>query len=80
MAPGNFESLFGLGLVILITTHFIINVGMNIGLLPITGLNLPFISYGGTNMLTIFASLGMLMGMRRFGAQTIRGDTTMEVN
>jgi len=80
LAPGNFESLFGLGLVILITTHFIINVGMNIGLLPITGLNLPFISYGGTNMLTIFASLGMLMGMRRFGAQAIRGDTTMEVN
>ncbi len=80
LAPSNFESLFGLGLVILITTHFVINVGMNIGLLPITGLNLPFMSYGGTNMLTIYAGLGMLMGMRRFGSQTIREDTTLEVN
>lgn len=80
LAPSNFESLFGLGLVIFIMTHFFVNVGMNIGLLPITGINLPFMSYGGTNILTLYAGLGMLMGMHRFGAQTIRGDTTMEVN
>ncbi len=39
---------------------------MNIGLLPVTGTTLPFVSYGGTHLLTEFASLGILMGMRRY--------------
>jgi cell division protein FtsW (lipid II flippase) len=39
---------------------------MNIGLLPVTGVPLPFMSYGGSNLLTVFAGLGILMGMRRY--------------
>lgn len=62
----NFEILFGSGLAILIIVHFIINVGMNIQLLPVTGTTLPFLSYGGTHLLTEFAGLGILMGMRRY--------------
>ncbi len=62
----NFEILYGLGLAILIMSHFLIHVGMNIGLLPVTGITLPFMSYGGTNLLTLFAGLGILMGMRRY--------------
>jgi rod shape determining protein RodA len=62
----NFEILFGSGLAILIMSHFFINVGMNIGLLPVTGITLPFMSYGGSHMLTEFIGLGMLMGMRRY--------------
>ena len=62
----NFEILYGLGLAILIMSHFIIHVGMNIGLLPVTGITLPFMSYGGTHTLTLFAGLGILMGMRRY--------------
>jgi len=62
----NFEVLFGLGLSILFMSHFFVHVGMNIGLLPITGLTLPFMSYGGTNLLFSFAGLGILMGMRRY--------------
>lgn len=62
----NFEMLFGLGLVILFTSHFLVNVGMNIGLLPVTGITLPFMSYGGTHLLTEFAGLGILMGMSRY--------------
>ncbi len=62
----NFEILFGLGLAILIMSHFLVHVGMNIGLLPVTGITLPFMSYGGTNMVTLFAGLGILMGMRRY--------------
>jgi len=62
----NFEILFGLGLVILLASHFTVNVGMNIGLLPVTGLTLPFLSYGGTHLLTEFIGLGILMGMRRY--------------
>lgn len=69
VGQSNFETLFGLGLAILIMAHFIVNVGMNIGLLPITGVNLSFMSYGGTHMFVIYAGLGMLMGMRRYSRQ-----------
>ena len=62
----NFEILFGSGIAILIIVHFIINVGMNIQLLPVTGTTLPFLSYGGTHLLTEFTGLGILMGMRRY--------------
>lgn len=64
---GNFEILFGVGLCILFLVHFIIHVGMNIGLLPVTGNTLPFMSYGGSHLLAEFTGLGILMGMRRGG-------------
>ncbi|MES2088273.1 MAG: rod shape-determining protein RodA [Patescibacteria group bacterium] len=62
----NFETLFGLGLAIFFMSHFFINVGMNIGLLPVTGITLPFMSYGGTHLITEFIGLGVLMGMSRY--------------
>ncbi len=63
---GNFEILFGAGLAILLLVHTIIHVGMNIGLLPVTGNTLPFMSYGGSHLLTEFLGLGILMGMRKY--------------
>lgn len=63
---GNFEILFGLGLAIYLMAHFVVHVGINIGLLPVTGLTIPFMSYGGTHVLTEFLGLGILMGMRRY--------------
>ncbi len=62
----NFERLFGIGMAIFIVIQSAIHIGMNIGLLPITGIPLPFMSYGGSSLLTIFAGLGILMGMRRY--------------
>jgi rod shape determining protein RodA len=38
---------------------------MNIGLLPVTGVTLPFLSYGGSHLIVEFLSLGMVVGMRR---------------
>jgi len=66
LGASNFEMLFGLGLAIYFTSHFIVHIGMNIGLLPITGTTLPFMSYGGSHLLAEFLGLGILMGMRRY--------------
>jgi rod shape determining protein RodA len=63
----NFEILFGCGIAIMLFSHFLVNVGMNIGIMPVTGITFPFMSYGGTNLLTCFTGLGILMGMRRYG-------------
>ncbi|MBP9763157.1 MAG: rod shape-determining protein RodA [Candidatus Pacebacteria bacterium] len=62
----NFETLFGIGLAVLFMSHFIVHVGMNIGLLPVTGLTIPFMSYGGSHLVVTFAGLGILMSMRRY--------------
>ncbi len=62
---GNFEILYGIGLSILFMSHFVINVGMNMGLLPVTGITLPFVSYGGSHLVTAFFALGILQSQRR---------------
>ena len=67
----NFERFFGIGLAIFLMVHFFFHTGMNLGLLPVTGLNMPFMSYGGTHMVTVFAGLGVLMGMRAYSSTAV---------
>lgn len=62
----NFERLFATGVAILITSHFFVHIGMNIGLLPVTGTTVPFLSYGGTHLVTEFVGIGMVLAMRRY--------------
>lgn len=71
-ASSNFETLFALGTAILILSHFLINVGMNIGVMPVTGITLPFMSYGGSHIIFEMTLLGMLMGMRKYSLATHR--------
>ena len=69
----NFEILFGTGLTILFIIHTTIHIGTNVGLLPVTGNTIPFMSYGGSHLLTEFLGLGILMGMKR-SARTVHPD------
>jgi rod shape determining protein RodA len=62
----NFERLFAAGVSILFIAHFFVHIGMNIGLLPVTGTTVPFLSYGGSHLLTEFLAVGMVMGMSRY--------------
>ncbi len=68
----NFETLYAIGLSIFIMTHMIINIGMNIGIMPVTGIPVPFMSYGGSHLLTEFLGLGILMGMAKYSRATHR--------
>ena len=78
LGRSNFESLYGIGTAIFLTAHFFVNIGMNIGVMPITGATLPFLSYGGSHMLTVYAALGILMGMRRYSRYTHPDDAETE--
>jgi rod shape determining protein RodA len=62
----NFERLFASGVAILFVAHFFIHIGMNIGLLPVTGTTIPFLSYGGSHLITEFVAVGMVLGMSRY--------------
>ena len=62
----NFERLFASGVAILFVSHFFIHVGINIGLLPVTGTTIPFLSYGGSHLITELVAIGMVMGMSRY--------------
>ncbi len=78
-APDNFASLFAVGIAIYFFSQFIVHAGMNMGLLPITGTTLPLMSYGGSHLLTEFAALGMLMGMRRNARSVVRARDNAEL-
>ncbi len=65
----NFERLFAVGVAILFTSHFFVHIGMNIGLLPVTGTTVPFLSYGGSHLLTEFLGVGMVIAMARYTKQ-----------
>ena len=68
----NFETLYAMGLAIFFMVHLTINIGMNIGVMPVTGIPVPFMSYGGSHLLTEFIGLGILMGMIKYSRATHR--------
>jgi rod shape determining protein RodA len=74
----NFERLFAVGVCILFIAHFFVHIGMNIGLLPVTGTTVPFLSYGGSHLLTEFLAIGMVMGMRRYAPVRYQASTALE--
>ncbi|MFH1769686.1 MAG: FtsW/RodA/SpoVE family cell cycle protein [Parcubacteria group bacterium] len=63
-ANNNFAKLYGLGLMMIIFIHIIINVGMNLGVMPITGIPLPFLSYGGSHLITLMIGLGLIQSIK----------------
>lgn len=62
----NFETLFAFGVLFYFLAHFTLHVGINMGLLPVTGTTIPLMSYGGSHLLAEFIALGMLSGMARY--------------
>ncbi len=61
----NFSRLFCFGFVILIISQVFINIGMNQGILPIVGLPLPLVSYGGSSLVFTFIGLGIIQSIKK---------------
>jgi rod shape determining protein RodA len=59
-APDQFGRLVGVGVATWLAVQVVQNVGMNLGLLPVTGLPLPFVSYGGSSMLVSWVAVGLV--------------------
>ena len=62
-APSQFGRLLAVGVVLNLFIYVAINVAMVTGLIPVVGVPLPLISYGGTAMLTLVVSLGLLLSI-----------------
>lgn len=58
-----FARLLAVGLTAMLVTQVLVNVGMTVGLLPITGTTLPFVSYGGSSLITNFIGLALLISI-----------------
>ena len=58
-----FGTFVAVGVFAMIATQVFVNVGMTIGIMPITGIPLPFISYGGSALIADFIGIGLLQGI-----------------
>lgn len=63
-AKDNFGRYFALGITFMFFTYCIVNIGMTLGIMPVVGIPLPFMSYGGTALLSNLLSLGILINIR----------------
>lgn len=60
-----FGFLYTIGFFTMVLTQIVINAGMNMGIIPVTGITLPFVSYGGSSILAISLGFGILLSVRR---------------
>lgn len=65
MAKSSMESYICVGLASMLIFQIIENVGMCLFVMPVIGLTLPFFSYGGSSIVTMFAAMGMVSGIRK---------------
>lgn len=63
MVKSRYASIVAIGVVSTLAVHFVINVGMSMGMVPVIGVPLPFLSYGGSNMLANMMMSGLLLNM-----------------
>ena len=72
-APTPFGRLLSASLALTIFTYAFVNLGMVTGLLPVVGVPLPFMSYGGTALITLGVGLGLIMSIARDRSQVTQG-------
>jgi cell division protein FtsW len=74
-APDAFGVFLACGLTFLVGLQMAVNVGISLGLLPTKGMALPFLSYGGSSLLTTLMAVGLLISIARHGVMRSRPRT-----
>ena len=74
----NFDAFFTLGVLILFAAHTAIHVGISLGLLPVTGTTIPFMSSGGSHLVLEFGALGIVTSLARHGRGAVRNPSENE--
>ncbi len=74
----NFDALFTIGVLILFLAHVGFHAGINLGLLPVTGTTIPFMSSGGSHVLIEFAALGVIASLAQQGRSVPRDSAMQE--
>ncbi len=64
MSENNFARLFSLGIALWMVAHLFVNIGSNVSIVPVIGLPLPFVSYGGSSLIAFYLSVGILQSIR----------------
>ncbi len=72
VAATNFDAFFTLGVLILFAAHTAIHASISLGLLPVTGTTIPFMSSGGSHLMLEFAALGIVTSLARHGRAATR--------
>ncbi len=75
MAPDRYGALIAGGVLAMLMFQVFVNVGMSIGIMPITGVTLPLMSYGGSSVMTTLLAVGLLQSIyvRARGAEALKG-------
>jgi len=77
-AATNFDAFFTLGVLILFAAHVAIHTGISLGLLPVTGTTIPFMSSGGSHLVLEFAALGIVASLARHSRGATRDSAAHE--
>ena len=64
-SESNFPRLFASGFAVILISQIFVNIGMNLSLLPVIGIPLPLVSYGGSSLIMIFVALGILQNIKK---------------
>ncbi|MFR3483255.1 MAG: FtsW/RodA/SpoVE family cell cycle protein, partial [Clostridia bacterium] len=72
-APNRFTSIVAAGLVGQVAIQVVLNVAVNTNTIPATGISLPFISYGGSSLLFLMASMGILLNISQYTRRNSAG-------
>jgi cell division protein FtsW len=77
-APDDFSRLLATGVLAWLSTQAFINIGSMIGLLPLKGITLPFVSAGGTSVVIIMAAVGLVFNISRYTSYTVKQGSNYE--
>ena len=64
VSQSNFPRIFASGISLILMSQIFIHIGMNLGILPVIGISLPFVSYGGSNLISILIGIGVLESVK----------------